>query len=152
VTNTIQLVQATPDDVHILAPLFDQYRQFYGQPSDLEKASHFLKERLERSESVVFLALDQQSGEGLGFTQLYPTFSSVSARSAWILNDLYVRSDRRKTGVARKLLEAAKQHAAATNAKGLSLSTAVDNLKAQSLYESFGFKRDDDFYNYYLLV
>ncbi|KIL35714.1 acetyltransferase [Cohnella kolymensis] len=148
----MQVIQATSDDLHIAAPLFDQYRQFYGQPSDLDKAFHFLKERLERNESVIYLALAAQSGEGLGFTQLYPTFSSVSARRAWILNDLFVRSDRRKTGIATRLLEAAKQHAAASNAKGLSLSTAVDNLTAQSLYESFGFTRDDGFYHYDLLV
>lgn len=151
-TNTIQVVQATSDDLHIAAPLFDQYRQFYAQPSDLAKAHQFLKERLERNESVVYLAIDTSSGEGLGFTQLYPTFSSISARPAWILNDLFVRSDRRKTGVATRLLEAAKQHAAATNAKGLSLSTAVSNIAAQSLYESFGFTRDDQFYHYDLLV
>ncbi len=87
--------QASTQDLRILSPLFDAYRQFYHQDSDLALAETFLKERIDNKESVIFLATDDQ-GKGLGFTQLFPTFSSVSAQRSWVLNDLFVADHARK--------------------------------------------------------
>jgi GNAT superfamily N-acetyltransferase len=141
------------DDVAAVAPLFDGYRQFYGQRSDLAGAGAFLEERLRRDESVIFLALaDGESSDALGFTQLYPTFSSVSLRRLWILNDLFVRPDIRRGGVGRRLLERAREWAIETQAKGLILTTAITNEAAQALYESCGWRRDEEFEHYQLLV
>jgi len=141
------------DDLATLAPLFDGYRQFYGQRSDVPRALAFLEERLRRSESVIFLAVaDGEGGDALGFTQLYPSFSSVSLRRLWILNDLFVRQDIRRGGVGRRLLERAREWAIETQAKGLILTTAVTNEAAQALYESCGWRRDEEFEHYQLLV
>lgn len=137
-------------DLDPLAKLFDEYRQFYEQASDVEGARRFLEERLNRSESVVFLAIDPCSGNTVGFTQLYPSFSSISMKRVWILNDLYVREEYRNRGAAKLLLEAAKSHARQTDAKGLELSTAIPNVRAQRLYETSGYERDTEFYHYFL--
>ena len=135
------------------APLFDAYRQFYGQRSDLAEARAFLDERLRRGESVVFLAVaDGPEGRAVGFMQLYPSFTSVSLGRLWILNDLYVDPGVRRGGVGRRLLERARDWAVETQAKGLVLSTGVTNKTAQSLYESCGWTRDDEFHRYRLLV
>ena len=83
---------------------------------------------------------------------MYPSFSSVSAKRSWILNDLYVAAGSRRSGVARTLMNAAKDFAIGTGAKGLSLSTARSNVIAQALYESLGYEKDSDFYSYYLRV
>jgi GNAT superfamily N-acetyltransferase len=140
-------------DLGGVAELFDAYRQFYGQRSDVAAARAFLDERLRRGESVIFLAIsDEPEGRQLGFTQLYPSFSSVSMRQLWILNDLFVRPDIRRGGVGRRLLERARQWAIETGSKGLTLATAVTNQDAQSLYESCGWKRDDEFHHYSLLA
>lgn len=145
------IITATADHLDHLAPLFDGYRQFYQQPSDVASARAFLAERLAHQESVIFLALDDQ-GQGLGFTQLYPTFSSISLRRLWILNDLFVAPNARQRGVASHLLEAARQHAIQTNAKGLTLQTAHTNLPAQALYESLGWQWDTEYRSYFLAV
>jgi GNAT superfamily N-acetyltransferase len=145
----IQIVRASIKDLDDLVPLFDGYRQFYGQRSDLTVARVFLGDRIERDESVVYLAYTGPR-EAAGFTQLYPSFSSVSLKPLWILNDLYVRSDVRRGGVGRALLERARQHALETGAKGLVLSTGVMNKPAQTLYESCGWLRDDEFFQYHL--
>ena len=137
-------------DLDDLAPLFDGYRQFYGQPSDLVAARAFLAERLRRDESVIFVAIADDMT--LGFTQLYPSFSSVSVRRLWILNDLFVSPAARRGGVGRRLLERAREWAVETEAKGLTLTTAVTNSAARSLYESCGWRRDDEFAHYQLLV
>lgn len=136
-------------DIEALAGLFNQYRMFYDQPSDITLAETFLTARLMNAESVIFKAQDT-SGRYVGFTQLYPGFSSVSARSIWILNDLYVLDDARGFGIGRRLLSAARDYAVVTKAKGLTLATTKDNPKAQRLYESFGFKKSTWFYHYFL--
>ena len=145
----IRIVRAERKDLDDLVPLFDAYRQFYGQRSDLSAARAFLRDRIERDESVIYLAYTKPR-EAAGFTQLYPSFSSISLRPLWILNDLYVRSDVRRGGVGRALLERARQHAIETAAKGLVLSTGVTNKAAQTLYESCGWQREDEFFQYHL--
>jgi GNAT superfamily N-acetyltransferase len=149
----ILIKRAGLEDMDAAAPLFDAYRQFYGQRSDLAAARAFLDERLRRGESVVFLAVaDGPEGRAVGFMQLYPSFTSVSLGRLWILNDLYVDPGVRRGGVGRRLLERARDWAVETQAKGLVLSTGVTNKTAQSLYESCGWTRDDEFHHYRLLV
>lgn len=146
----MKLIHAGVADLALLAPMFDAYRQFYGQASDLDGSRRFLEKRLQNDESVVFAAVDESGDQGLGFVQLYPSFSSVSVSSTWILHDLFVVPERRRTGVARALMEAARALAVETGADGLSLSTATDNFGAQSLYESLGYRRDERFFYYFL--
>jgi GNAT superfamily N-acetyltransferase len=146
----VTITRAALDHLDILTPLFDGYRQFYQQPSDLAGARQFLSERLSKNESVIFLALDGDTG--LGFTQLYPSFSSVSMKRLWILNDLFVAPEARKRGVGEALMERARQFAIETGAKGLMLETAIDNYTAQRLYERMGWQRENDSYVYNLRV
>ncbi|HEX5306903.1 MAG TPA: GNAT family N-acetyltransferase [Dyella sp.] len=127
-------------DLPVLAPLFDGYRQFYGQGADLPRAHAFLAERFAHHESLILLA--ERDGEAVGFTQLYPLFSSVRTARVYLLNDLFVAASARRGGVARALLLAAAEQARALGAAGMSLSTALDNAPAQALYESLGWVRD----------
>jgi GNAT superfamily N-acetyltransferase len=148
---SFQIRQATILDLDTLAPLFDGYRQFYGQPADLARARHFLAERFHHQESLILLALDEHDA-GLGFTQLYPLFSSVRTVRTWLLNDLFVAAHARRLGVAAGLLGAAVERARALGAASLSLSTALDNAPAQALYESLGWQRDHQFCEYSLTL
>lgn len=140
---SVKVIQAGVGEVPLAAPLFDAYRQFYGQKSDLPGATAFLTERLTRGESVVFLALD--GGAALGFVQLYPSFSSVRMRPIWILNDLFVAEAERRGGIARLLMDVALGLARSTGATRLVLSTAKDNEAARSLYLSLGYRMDEAF-------
>lgn len=133
-------------DLPQLAILFDQYRVFYGQTSDVEAARAFLHQRLTRGDSAIIGAIVHDVL--VGFTQLYPTYTSVGLGRMWILNDLYVSADARRRGVGAALMHAAQEYAEITDARGLVLSTAVDNRKAQALYEKMGWNQDQDFYQY----
>ena len=146
----IEILQATPADVGDVAPLFDAYRQFYGKPTDIEAARRFLFARLSKDESVLFIA--RTEGRVAGFVNLYSVFSSVNLTRQWILNDLFVAPEARKLGVGRALMERARQLAEATQANGLALETAIDNHASQKLYESLGWKRNEEFYRYFLPV
>jgi ribosomal protein S18 acetylase RimI-like enzyme len=144
--------QATSGDLDRLAPLFDAYRQFYERPANLPMAREFMKERLERGDSVVFLAED--GNLPVGFVQLYPLFTSTSLRPGrlWLLNDLFVVPAVRGQGVGRKLMDRARALAEETGARGLELATARTNSGAQALYESLGYRRDDDYLHYELAL
>jgi ribosomal protein S18 acetylase RimI-like enzyme len=144
----MEIFEATIEDLEGVSNLFNLYRIFYQQESDLESAKTYIKERIENKESVLFVVKDKQNY--VGFTQLYPAFSSISLKRAWILNDLYVDKEARKQGVGELLLRKAKEFAIETGAKSLSLSTAPDNHSAQRLYEKNGYKRDTQYYHYEL--
>ena len=143
--------QAERSDIPEISKLFDAYRIFYRQESNLELASKFLTERINNSESVIFLAITNEN-EYIGFTQLYPSFSSVSAEPTWILNDLYVDDNARGKSVGKKLLKRAKEFAIETNVKGIALSTAKTNDNAQRLYKDLGYEKDVEFYHYFLTL
>lgn len=146
----VRTVRAELDDLDALVPLFDGYRRFYGQTSDPDGARAFLSERFKRGESVIFLAI--VDGAAAGFTQLYPSFSSVSMKRLWVLNDLFVAPHARRAGVGRALLERARAWAVETRSKGLALSTQVTNTDAQQLYESCGWTRESEFLHYHLFI
>jgi ribosomal protein S18 acetylase RimI-like enzyme len=146
----IEITQATPADVGAAAPLFDAYRQFYKKPPNEEAARRFLFARLSKGESVLFLARVENTV--VGFVHLYPVFSSTNLTRQWILNDLFVRPEARTQGVAHALMNRAHQFAESTQADGLTLETAADNHPAQRLYERLGWKRDEQFYRYFLAL
>jgi GNAT superfamily N-acetyltransferase len=144
--------EATLADVNLLAPLFDAYRQFYERPTNLELSRTFLADRLEHGDSVVFIA--EENGTGLGFVQLYPLFSSTARhpRRLWLLNDLFVAPGARGRGIGRELMNRARRLAEETGACGLELVTGRTNANAQTLYESLGYHRDDEFLRYELML
>lgn len=147
---SMRIFQATINDLPLLVTLFDQYRVFYKQQGDKQSAEKFLFDRFEHSESIIFIARDEEGNVAAGFTQLYPIFSSVSLKRKWLLNDLFVAEGYRKQRIGEQLMNAAKAFAVATKASGLELSTAVNNVAAQSLYERLGYVRDAEYYHYSL--
>jgi ribosomal protein S18 acetylase RimI-like enzyme len=139
--------RAQEQDVSALAPLFDAYRQFYDMPVESERTREYLSERMKKSESVIFVAADE-SGQLLGFCQLYPTFCSVFLGRIFVLYDLFVSPDARRSGVGKALLGAAEHYAVESGALRMNLRTAKTNVAAQALYESSGWKRDELFHTY----
>ena len=142
--------QATAADLDLLVPLFDGYRQFYRQPSEPDRIRQFLLDRFEHNLSILFLAL--VAGVAVGFTQLYPSFSSGALARIFILNDLFVDPYARRSGAGAALLSAVAHYARQVRALRLVLSTEATNSTAQSLYESLGWKLNSDFVTYQLLL
>ncbi len=145
----IEIIKVDKTHLEDIVPLFDAYRNFYGQKSDLTSARLFLSERMDKRESILFLA--NYNGTPVGFTQLYTTFSSVTLQAVYILNDLYVDAKYRKMGIGEALLEKAKNFCKSKGYKGLALETAIDN-PAQKLYERLGWKKDSNCFHYFWSV
>ena len=146
-TAAIHVHRATLNDLPELSRLFDAYRQFYQQPADLDKARDFIRARLQQNQSVIYLA-ENATGQAMGLCQLYPSFCSLIAAPIYVLSDLYVAPEARRTGAARGLLATAEKDAGEAGFARLDLTTAKTNLPAQSLYESMGWERDEVYYTY----
>lgn len=145
----MNIIQATEEHVPMVAKLFDLYRQFYEQAPDYAKAESYIRDRISRSESTIFLALE--NGEPAGFVQLYPSFCSVEAYKIQILYDLYVDKAFRGKGIAEALMNKASEFARDSGAKRVDLNTGVDNKPGQTLYEKLDYFRSlDDFIGYSL--
>lgn len=146
----MRIVQATLEHLDLLTPMFIKYREFYGELPFPESSRKFLESRLKRKESVIYLALADDEDKLLGYCQLFPSFSSLSLKRVWILNDIYVAEDARRMLVADRLLQTAKQMAKDSNAVRMRVATSVSNEAAQKTYESIGFREDTRFKNYTL--
>lgn len=145
--SNIAIRRAVLDDLDALSLLFDRYRQFQGKASDAAAARAFLAARIERGESVLFIAHDGDLA--VGFAQLYPSFSSVSLSRVFILNDLFVDERGRRHGVASALLSALERHAWSLDAARVSLNVARDNVSAQQLYATTGWTQDEQYFMFH---
>ncbi|MHC8405598.1 GNAT family N-acetyltransferase [Pseudomonas sp. TMB3-21] len=148
----MRIIQATLEHLDLLTPLFVKYREFYGALPYPDSSRAFLEKRLRRKESVIYLALADADNKLMGFCQLYPSFSSLSLKRVWILNDIYVAEDARRQLVADNLIRTAKKMAKDTHAVRMRVSTSSNNEVAQKTYESIGFKEDTEFKNYVLPI
>jgi len=145
------ITRADVTHAHEVAVLFNEYRQFYGRRDDVAAAEQFIHARLLDESSVIFIAKDNQ-GLGLGFVQMYPSFSSLRMAPMLILNDVYVTQHARCVGIGRALVQQAARYAKAHNMSYLMLETQQKNQRAQGLYEGLGFVRNQDFYIYELEI
>ena len=147
---SVRVYRASVRDLAAVSDLFNQYRQFYGSPDDPLVVRSFIAERFRQNDSVIYVAaIDDRV---VGFAQMIPKLSSSSLARDWILNDLFVVEDARRSGVGQALIEEAKAFAKAADATKLTLKTGVENTGSQKLYEGFGWTRDDRFYSYALPI
>ena len=144
----VEIHSAEVTDLEDATMLFNAYRVWYGAASDPEGARNFLAQRIRNNESVIFLA--RQQGRPIGFTQLYPIFSSVSLGSTWVLNDLFVVESERRRGIGKLLLETAAEFGRQMGAIRLELQTGIQNDEAQKVYEAHDWVRDTEYYHYTL--
>ena len=149
--NMTKIIRAEIEHIDELAELFNSYRVFYEQDSNVDLARNFIKSRIENKESTIFVS--QNSDEELiGFVQLYSSFCSVYICPILILYDLFVKTQARGNGHGRALMNKATEFAKSEGYDRLELSTATDNFIGQSLYETLGYERDNDFYHYSLEI
>ena len=143
----IEIRQGSLGLIDQMSELFNQYRIFYGQKNELEKAKDFLLKRLKLQDSLIYIAFRED--KAVGFMQLYPCFSSVRLQPIYILNDLFVHQNYRNNGVGSALINEAKSICISDNIAGLQLETSNLN-RANELYKKSGFSliEDTNFYSW----
>ena len=142
--------EAAVEDSEKVGEAFDLYRQFYKKAPDKIISIEYIKQRLTNKESTIFFV--EENNVCIGFVQLYVSFDSLELGKKVVLYDLFVRSERRKKGIGAMLMNASKDFAENNDITGIELSTAIRNETAQSVYESLGYERDNEFYSYYLSI
>ena len=142
--------EAVVEDSEKVGEVFDLYRQFYKKDPDKIISMEYIKQRLANKESTIFFV--EENNICIGIVQLYITFDSLELAKKIILYDLFVKSEHRKKGIGTMLMNVSKNFAEKNNISSIELSTAISNGTAQSLYESLGYERDTEFYNYYLSI
>ena len=142
-----KIIKATKENINQVGKLFDLYRQFYKYKSNIHESTNYISQRISNNESTIFLALIN-SNNPAGFVQLYETFGSLHLGKIIILYDLYVKEEFRKHGIGKKLMKKSEEYAKSIGAKSIELSTAKDNINAQSIYEKIGYIRENEFFSY----
>jgi len=148
----MEVIRATTSDIPLLLPLFDRYRFFYEQVSDVKACEEYLRARFSREESAIFIALEIQNGEvvALGFSMMYISFSTIGLKKFWSLHDLYVEEEYRKQGIAKMLINKCKELAMEDNPIGVVIESRISNQSAQHLFDSVGFVKEGEHYFYFL--
>lgn len=82
----------------------DEYRKFCGFNLSPEATKGFFKNLHKENKAATFIAISEEY-EIMGFINLYPSYSTLSLRKIWILNDLGVSSRFRRLGVAQALIK-----------------------------------------------
>src|SRR5215813_3061040 len=136
------LTGPTADQLTDVAELFDQYRRHYGQPVVAGQTLAWLTDHTGRMRLAVFTAHIGADLAGLATAVALP--ASLRLGCSWQLRDLYVAPGARRRGVARALVDAVRQAAAAAGAMGLSVQTEPGNTAALQLYRTSGFAEVED--------
>ena len=142
-----KIIEADENYIDQIGNLFDLYRQFYKYDSNIIESTNFIRDRIRKKESKIFIGINENK-KAVGFVQLYETFGSLDLGKIIILYDLFVNKKYRKNKIGRNLMIKSHNYARSIKAKRIQLSTAIDNFIGQSLYESLGYIKDKDFYTY----
>jgi GNAT superfamily N-acetyltransferase len=119
------------------------YCEFYEvEPTDdaLLAMSRALIADPER-EGLQLIARDE-AGEAIGFATIFWSWSTTAAARIATMNDLYVAPAGRGTGVADELIRACLERCRERGAVRLEWQTALDNDRAQAVYERVGARRE----------
>ena len=145
---------ASAADLNELVRLYIDYRLFYGEPPEQERAAAFIRDRVTQSSGRYFLAWNEAASgrSAIGFVHLMSSTNTLVMRPIWLLEDLYVDPSARGLGVATSLLRYAEDFARSTGAERLTLATAHDNLTAQHIYKKLGYVREDHFWYFHRLL
>ena len=132
----IKIFKAEQWNLETLLPLFEEYRLSHGMAENPERTLTFLTNRIRFSESIFFLALDEDK-KAVGFIQLYPRLSSLQLQRYWQLTDIFVRNISHKNDVYTALISKAKEFVSYTQSTRL---TVEQDIQRHHLLENEGFK------------
>ena len=121
----MKLFKAEQWNIDVLLPLFEAYRQAYGQAENPERTLAFLTNRI------------NENAQAIGFVQLYPRLSSLQLQRYWQITDIFVLEHAQQTEIYAALISKAKDFVHFTQSNRLVAELAQNQY---SMLESEGFK------------
>ncbi|MGQ0286419.1 GNAT family N-acetyltransferase [Pasteurellaceae bacterium 22721_9_1] len=132
----MRIFKAEQWNLAVLLPLFEEYRLSHGMAENPDRTLTFLNNRIRFSESIFFIAFDDQQ-KAVGFIQLYPRLSSLQLQRYWQLTDIFVQEGSKKTEIYTALIEKAKEFVSFTQSNML---TVEQDEKQRQMLEMEGFQ------------
>ncbi|MGX5172937.1 N-acetyltransferase family protein [Aliikangiella sp. IMCC44653] len=145
-----EIRQAQLSDLASLATVYDEYRQLFSLPSSKQRCVAFLRERLVKQDSIIWIAVINDTV--VGFIQIYPSFSSIAMRPIWQFNDLFIGTQFRRKNIATQLIQSMEVAAQQNNIFSIKLATATTNQAAQQLYKKLNYQPSSDFLHFFKQV
>lgn len=142
---------ATPDDVPAVLPMVRaicalheswDHERYATLPDVLDRYASWLPERARDPRGTFLVAQDPATGELAGFliATIDRNIPIYRQREYAFIQDLWVEPAHRRTGIARRLVQAALGHLGAQGVTQIRLETAAANEPARRLFESMGFR------------
>jgi len=138
------ITQVGEDDLEDLLPLLRGYCDFYEvDPSDDALLALCRALIADPEREGLQLIARQPDGKAVGFATLYWTWQTLNAARLGVMNDLFVTSDARGSGLADRLIAACRERSAEHGAGELAWQTAKDNHRAQAVYDRVGGRKSE---------
>ena len=136
------VARAGEDDLPGLVPLVGAYLDFYETPAEPAAVEAFCRALLAdpEHEGIQLVARDAD-GAPVGFATVFWSWSTTRLGRLGVMNDLFVAPEARGHGVADALILACRDAAREHGCVVLEWQTALDNHRAQAVYERVGGER-----------
>jgi GNAT superfamily N-acetyltransferase len=135
--HTITLVGE--DDLADLLPLLRGYCDFYEvDPPDDQLLTMCRALIADPAREGLQLIAREPGGTAHGFATVFWTWQTLDAGRIGVMNDLFVHPDARGTGLAAALIHACADRTREHGGKVLAWETALDNVRAQTVYARVG--------------
>jgi GNAT superfamily N-acetyltransferase len=129
-------------DLAELLPLMRGYCDFYEvAPSDEALLAMSRALIADPAREGVQLVARDDGGRAIGFATIFWSWSTTRAARIGVMNDLFVDRGARGGGVADALIAACAERCRAHGAALLTWQTALDNHRAQAVYDRVGARR-----------
>ena len=129
-------------DLPELLPLMRGYCDFYEvAPSDEALLAMSRALIADPAREGVQLVARDEGDRAIGFATIFWTWSTTRAARIGVMNDLFVDRGARGGGVADALIAACAERCRAHGAVLLAWQTALDNHRAQAVYDRVGARR-----------
>lgn len=133
----------TQGDLPELLPLMRGYCDFYRvTPSDDELLAMSRALIADPQREGMQLLAREDGGTPIGFATIFWTWSTLSASRIGVMNDLFVTPGARGRRFGAELIAACLERCREHGATTLGWQTALDNTRAQSLYDRVGGQRE----------
>lgn len=135
---TVSILPATPADLADLAELIAEMEAFYGEDEPTEVAARNTEHAL-FSETPYAHALLARVDHRLAAFATYSFLWPASGTSGSLyLKELYVRSDDRRLGIGRQLMDELSKIAAIHQCSRIEWTTDTENTDTQQFYTDLG--------------
>jgi GNAT superfamily N-acetyltransferase len=137
---------AGEDDLAELLGLMRGYCDFYAvAPSDAALLAMSQALIADPAQEGVQLIARDDDGEraAVGFATIFWSWSTLGAGRIGVMNDLFVLPAARGRGVGERLIDGCLERCRDHGASVLCWQTALDNHRAQALYDRVGARREE---------